>query len=279
MTRWTQGTLLAAILLASPNLLTAQSADADWDVEASLGPSDSLSFEATEGTWMNLDVSPDGQSIVFDLLGDIYSMPIEGGFANRILGGQAFEMQPRFSPDGSSIAFISDRDGMFNIWTVDSDGSNPRQVSKETSREVNSPAWSADGQYVFGRKHFVDTRSLGAGEVWMYHVTGAGGLQVVERNGWQKDLGEPAVSPDGKYLYYSRNVWPGQQFEYNKDPNQTIYAIRRVDLESGQETTVTSRPGGSISPRISPDGTRMSFIRRVRLKTVLFIRDLATGEE
>jgi imidazolonepropionase-like amidohydrolase/Tol biopolymer transport system component len=276
MMRWTQVTLFGALLLTLPTFALAQET---WDVEASLGPADTLSFEATEGTWMNLDVSPDGSMLVFDLLGDIYTMPIEGGVATRILAGQAFEMQPRFSPDGSRIAFISDRDGNFNIWTVGPDGSAPEQVSDEDSREVNSPTWAPDGQYIFARKHFVDTRSLGAGEVWMYHVSGTGGLQVVERNGWRKDLGEPAISPDGKFLYYSRNVWPGQQFQYNKDPNQTIYAIRRVDLETGEETTVTSRPGGSITPRISPDGTKMSFVRRVRLNTVLFIRDLQTGEE
>ena len=87
-------------------------------------------------------------------------------------------MQPRFSPDGSSIAFISDRDGNFNLWLMDPDGSNTRQVSKEGDREVNSPAWAPDGQYVYVRKHFVDERSLGAGEVWMYHVSGGAGLQV-----------------------------------------------------------------------------------------------------
>jgi imidazolonepropionase-like amidohydrolase/Tol biopolymer transport system component len=277
MTRWTRDILLGLLLLLSlPMLVSAQEG---WDVEASLGPADTLSFEATEGTWMNVDVSPDGSTLVFDILGDIYTMPIGGGVATRILGGQAFEMQPRFSPDGSRIAFISDRNGNFNIWTVDPNGGSPQQVSDEDNREVNSPTWGSDGQYVFARKHFVDTRSLGAGEIWMYHVSGTGGLQVVERNGWQKDLGEPEVSPDGEFLYYSRNVWPGQQFQYNKNPYRTIYEIRRVSLESGEETTVTSRPGGSITPRISPDGTKMSFIRRVRLNTVLFIRDLATGEE
>jgi imidazolonepropionase-like amidohydrolase/Tol biopolymer transport system component len=274
----TRGAVVLTLLLLSPALVSAQE-DEKWDVERSLGTATPLSFETTEGTWMNVDVSPDGQTILFDLLGDIYSMPIEGGVATRIVGGLAFDMQPRFSPDGSSVAFISDRDGNFNIWLMDPDGSDPRQVSKEASREVNSPAWSPDGQYVFARKHFVERRSLGAGEVWMYHVSGGAGLQVVGRNGWQKDLGEPVISPDGKYLYYSRNVWPGQTFEYNKNPNRTIYAVRRVELATGEESTVTSRPGGSITPRLSPDGSKLAFIRRVRLKSVLFLRELATGEE
>ncbi len=258
---------------------TSQEGSGDWDVEQSLGPTIPLSFETDEGTWMNVDVDPTGGAIVFDLLGDLYTMPITGGLSIRISSGQSFDMQPRFSPDGSAIAFISDRDGATNIWLMDPDGSNLRQISEESNQEVNSPSWSPDGQYIFVRKHFVDQRSLGAGEVWMYHVSGGSGLQVTERNGFQKDQGEPAISPDGQYLYYSRNVWPGQTFEYNKNPYQTIYAIVRRDLSTGEERTLLRRPGGSITPRPSPDGTKLAFIRRVRENTVLFLHDLATGEE
>ena len=285
--------LIAAALVALPtsSLISAQDApgptraspsstqEASWDVDQSLGPATQLSFETDEGTWMNVDVSDDGQTLVFDLLGDLYTIPIGGGLATRISSGQAFDMQPRFSPDRSSIAFISDRDGNFNLWLMDPDGSNPRQVSKEENREVNSPAWAPGGQHVYVRKHFVDERSLGAGEVWMYHVSGGAGLQVTERDGWQKDQGEPAASGDGRYLYYSRNVYPGQTFQYDKNVYQTIYAILRRDLTTGEERTVVRRPGGSITPRPSPDGTKLAFIRRVRLNSVLFLHHLETGEE
>ena len=183
-------------------------------------------------------------------------------------------MQPRFSPDGKRIAFTSDRDGLWNIWMMDADGNNAKQVSKEKRWFVNSPTWSADGNYIFARRHFVQTRSLGAGEIWMFHASGSDGLQVTEKNGWQKDAGEPAVSPDGKYLYYSKDVTPGQQFEYNKDPNGTIYAIIRRDLATGHERPVVSIQGGSVTPRPSPDGKSLAYIRRVRLGSQLFVRDL-----
>ena len=159
------------------------------------------------------------------------------------------------------------------------DGADPRQLSKEDDREVNSLAWSPDGEYLFTRKHFVEQRSLGAGEVWMYHRAGGGGLQVTERTSWQKDQGEPAVSPDGEWLYYSQDVTPGEFFEYNKDPYAGIYAILRRNLVTGETERVTGGPGGAITPRISPDGRLMSFIRRDRLNTVLYLRDLETGEE
>ena len=229
-----------------------------------------------------MDVSPDGKTVVFDLLGDFYSMPIEGtagGSARRLTSGPAFDMQPRFSPDGRRIAFASDRDGATNIWVMDADGSNPKQISKETKWFINSPTWSPDGRYIFSRKHFVKERSLGAGEIWMHHVSGAEGLQVTEKTSWQKDAGEPAISPDGNYLYYSKDVTPGQNFEYNKDPHGTIYAIVRRDLTTGEEKRIVDRPGGAIAPRPSPDGSLLAFIRRVGTGSQLFLRNLDTGEE
>ncbi|MDX1674773.1 MAG: hypothetical protein R3314_08270, partial [Longimicrobiales bacterium] len=273
--------VLAALLAFStaPTTVAAQEGDDDWDIEQSLGPSKTLAFTTSEGTWMNLDVSPDGETIVFDLLGDLYAVPTGGGQATRLTHGQAFDFQPRYSPDGRTIAFTTDRDGAQNIWLMDADGSNPRQVTREGSREVNSPAWSPDGENLFVRKHFVDRRSLGAGEVWMYHRSGGGGLQVTDRTSWQKDQGEPAPSPDGRWVYYSQDVTPGEFFEYNKDPYAGIYAILRRDLVTGETEPVTGGPGGAITPRFSPDGRLMSFIRRDRLSTELWIRDLETGEE
>jgi Tol biopolymer transport system component/imidazolonepropionase-like amidohydrolase len=253
-----------------------------WDVTADLGPVQKIAFDTSEGTWMNVDVSPDGRRIVFDLLGDIYTMPVGGTVASqatRITGGPAFDMQPRFSPDGKRIAFASDRDGLWNIWTMDAEGKNLTQVSREKRWFVNSPAWAPDGNYIFARRHFVASRSLGAGEIWMFHAAGSDGLQVTEKNGFQKDAGEPAVSPDGRYLYYSKDVTPGQQFEYNKDPNGTIYAIIRRDLNTGRERTAVSVQGGSVTPRVSPDGKSLAYVRRVRLGSQLYVRDLQTGHD
>src|SRR5258708_1303348 len=67
-----------------------------------------IEFTTEEGTWISLDVSPDGKGIAFELLGDIYTLPIAGGEANLIAGGMAFDSQPKFSPDGKRIACLSD---------------------------------------------------------------------------------------------------------------------------------------------------------------------------
>ena len=189
-------------------------------------------------------------------------------------------MQPRFSPDGSRIAFARDRDGLWNIWTMDGEGKNAKQISREKRWFVNSPAWAPDGLYIFARRHFVKERSLGAGEIWMYHAAGpSDGLQVTERNGFQKDAGEPVISPDGRYLYYSKDVTPGATFEYNKDPNGTIYAIIRRDLVTGRERRAVSVQGGSVTPQISPDGKTLAYVRRVRLASKLYLRDLESGRD
>lgn len=229
---------------------------------------------------MNLDLSPDGKDIVFDMLGDIYKMPVTGGKATLLAGGLASEVQPRFSPNGKYISYTSDKNGGDNIWVMNADGSAKRAITKETFRLLNNAVWTPDNQYLIARKHFTSSRSLGAGEMWMYHVAGGGdGVQLTKRKNDQQDAGEPEVSPDGKYVYYSEDVSPGPQFQYNKDPNGEIYNIKRLNRETGETETVAGGDGGAVRPQLSPDGKLLAFVRRVRLKSVLYLQDLATGEE
>jgi len=257
----------------------ASTATPKWDVQNPPGPSRDIPIDVTRGTWMSLDVSPDGRTIVFDLLGDIYVMPVSGGEARAIASGVAWDMQPKWSPDGRHIAFTSDRAGGDNIWIMEADGSNPTQVSKESFRLLNQPEWTPDGQFIVARKHFTSARSLGAGELWMYHRSGGGGVQMTERRTQQKDTGEPAFSPDGRYLYFSDDATPGGTFEYSKDVNTQIYIIRRLDRETGEVRPYVTGPGGSIRPTPSPDGRSLAFIRRVRYQSVLYVMDIESGRE
>ena len=250
-----------------------------WDVNNAPGPKSTAKIDVTEGTWMTVDVSPDGEGIVFDLLGDIYFLPMAGGEAKSLTSGAMWDMQPRFSPDGKRIAFTSDRAGGDNIWVMNRDGSDPKQVTKESFRLLNSPAWSPDGQYIAARKHFTAGRSLGAGEIWIYHVSGGDGLQVTKKANEQKDVGEPVFSPDGKTIYYSMDATPGAFFQYNKDPYAGIYAIRAVNIETGENERVTGGPGGAVRPVVSRDGKKLAFARRIRDQEVLMLRDLGSGRE
>jgi imidazolonepropionase-like amidohydrolase/Tol biopolymer transport system component len=273
----------ALVIVASSTYAVDESKKKDdkkkWDVEAPLGPTKTIEFTTDEGTWMNLDVSPDGKQIAFDLLGDIYVMPITGGKATLLRGGPAFEVQPRFSPDGKHISYTSDKDGADNVWVMDRDGSNPKPVTKEDFRLVNNAVWTPDGQFLVAKKHFTSRRSLGAGEMWLYHRSGGEGLQITKRRNDQQDVGEPCVSKDGRYVYFSEDMSPGSTFQYNKDPNGEIYAIRRADRETGEVKSIVTGPGGAVRPQVSPDGKTLAYVHRVRAKSALYVQDLTSGAQ
>ena len=276
-----KGIAALSLLLLSTTAL-AQDKDAKkWDVAAPPMKSRSVPINVSEGTWMNLDVSPDGRTIAFDLLGDIYTIPIAGGRATRISAGLPFEMQPRFSPDGTKIAFTSDRGGGDNIWIMDVDGSDKRQLTKESFTLLNNPTWSPDGKYIAARKHFTTQRSAGTGEVWLYHVAGGGGVSLVERPNpqHQKELGEPMFTPDGEGVYFTLDTTPGGTFEYAQNSNDQVFAIERYDIDTGERTTVAAGPGGAVRPTPSPDGKWLAFVKRERAKSKLYIKDLRSGVE
>jgi imidazolonepropionase-like amidohydrolase/Tol biopolymer transport system component len=281
MTRFIATLAASTILATAPGLALQDSDDADWDVAHPPLPTRSIPIEVSEGTWMSLDVSPDGQTIAFDLLGDIYTMPVGGGAATNIASGLPWEYQPRFSPDGSRIAFTSDRGGGDNVWIMNTDGSEARQLTEESFRLLNNPTWHPSGRYIAARKHYTTQRSAGTGEIWMYHVLGGNGVQLVERpnEDFQKELGEPIFSPDGRYVYYTQNVTPGNTFIYAQDSNTDLFNIRRYDTETGEIDTVVEGAGGAVRPAPSPDGRYMAFIRRDRIRSGLYIKDLHSGEE
>lgn len=272
---------IATPLAAAPAKKDAKAED-KWSVEAPKGAVlKQVPIVTDEGTWMDVDVSPDGKTIAFTLLGDIYTLPINGGTPKRITEGLSWDVQPRFSPDGSRIAFTSDRGGGDNIWVMNPDGTDKRQVTKEDFRLVNQPSWSPDGRFIAAKKHYTTERSAGTGEVWLYHVSGGGGVQVVERANerLQKELGEPTFAPDGSAIYYTRNTTPGNVFEYAQDSNAGIFAIERHDLATGEVTTTVSGYGGAVRPTPSPDGKELAFVRRDKDQTQLWVKDLASGRE
>jgi imidazolonepropionase-like amidohydrolase/Tol biopolymer transport system component len=238
-------------------------------------------IDVNEGTWMSVDVSQDQKTIIFDLLGDLYLLPWEGGIAQNISSGSSWDMQPTFSPDGKWIAFTSDADGADNIWVMSSTDFNQKwQVSKEKDRLLNSPAWTEDSKGIVARKHFSNYRSLGAGELWLYHFKGnASGVQMTQKASDQKDEGEPAISMDGQWVYYSQDISDTKNFEYNKNANQGIYGIKRFNRETGESKIILSGAGGAIRPTPSWDGKKLAFIRRVDGKSWVWLHDLQTNAQ
>ena len=236
-----------------------------------------IEFTTDEATWLSLTLTPDGKTIIFELLGDLYSLPIGGGEAKPVTTGMAFDSQPSVSPDGKKIAFISDRDGAENLWICNLDGSDPKQLSKDAQGDFQSPSWTADGDYVLVSRKQANTLH----EVWMYNIQGGSGVQVTKSSPKadtppQQRLRTVGVvaSPDGKYFYYARRTG---NFTYNT--TFPIWQVVRSDRTTGDEDVITSAPGSAFRPVISPDGKKLVFGTRQDTETGLRVRDLETGEE
>ena len=202
---------------------------------------------------MSVDVSPDGKTLVFDILGDLYTVPMTGGAAVRITSGPAYDFQPRFSPDGKRILFTSDRGGSDNLWTVAPDGSGPLPITADTQHVINSGAWSPDGEYVVARKRLTDQSSIGTVELWLYHRLGGAGIQVTKKSELP-DANGPVFSPDGRWIYYAARHG---RYHYNANVYAGIWQIEGYDRETGNTRVVTDGYGGSGRPR-SPRTARPS---------------------
>jgi len=264
--RWVPFTLL---LLAFPGWAQAQEAP-DPDRGLPLEPERWARFSTSEGTWISLDVSPDGQTIVFDLLGDLYTLPVTGGATTRITAGLPHDMQPRFSPDGETVVFVSDASGDDNVWTVPVGGGDPSQLTRGTGSAFLSPTWTPDGQYV------VVSRSmplLGLEKLWLYHKDGGTGLEMVGGAPGLRMMGA-AMGPDPRFVYYHQRLGAWQ---YNAVLPQ--YQLQVYDREAGTRTALSSRYGSAFRPQISPDGRWMTYGSRHDAETGLRIRDLESGEE
>ena len=237
-----------------------------------------ITFTTNEGTWMSLDISPNGKSIIFDLLGDIYTIAYKGGKAKRLTSGIAFDSQPVYSPNGKNISFISDRGGSENLWIATVNGDKPKQLSKSKDGQFSSPVFSTDGKYVYVSKTSWPQRTF---EIWMYHVSGGSGIQITkakskpdQKGSERKNALGAAISPDGKYLYYANKTGG---FSYNmKFP---AWQIARRDLVTGDEDIITRAEGSGIKPKISPDGRFLVYGTRYKTETGLRIKDLSSGSD
>ena len=264
------GPWTVALPLLLPVMLQAQEPEEDPDRGLPLEPARWARFTTSEGTWTSLDVSPDGQTIVFDMLGDLYSMPAGGGNATRLTGGMGYDMQPRFSPDGERIVFVSDRSGDNNIWLMPAAGGEPRQLSKGIGSRFLSPEWMPDGKYV------VVSRAApfaGLEKLWLYHVDGGTGLEMVGGSGGQRMLGA-AVDAEGRYIWYAQRFGTWQ---YNAIFPQ--YQLWVYDRRSGTRTPMSNRYGSAFRPALSPDGTLLAYGTREDAETGIRLRDLVSGEE
>jgi len=278
--------LLSAALLSGPFLpasgALAQSADpaTTWDVTNTGQPYRDVSFATTEGTWMSLDVSPDGKWIAFDLLGDIYRIPATGGDAVPIQSGSAMQYVPRFSPDGRAIAFVSDASGNNNLWIANADGSDARAVTKDERNLLMAPDWSPAGDTLAAVRIDAAYPNRWASQVILFPLDekrqSGEGRVLVDTPANRRDVMEPRFSPDGRWVYYTERLNSPNIYI---DGNHSNYGIKRREIATGKIEDVAAGFGGAMAAQLSRDGKTLAFLRRVMDKTVLFKLDLASGEQ
>ncbi|MDT8369822.1 MAG: amidohydrolase family protein [Longimicrobiales bacterium] len=262
--------LATALLSVSPSAGLAQEASGTGD-PLPLEVDRTIPIDLTEGTWMSVDVSPDGTQIVFDHLGDLFLLPIEGGSARRLTSDLAFDAQPRFSPDGSRIVFTSDRSGGQNIWIMSLDGADTVQVTRGEANRAESPEWTPDGNYIVASMG--GFRGGDLPKLRLYHARGGAGTALVDEPDNLKVLGA-AFGADDRWIWYARRTG---DWTYNAPMPQ--YQLAVYDRESGESYTRTSRWGSGFRPTLSPDGRWLVYGTRHDSETGLRIRNLDTGEE
>jgi Tol biopolymer transport system component len=273
-----------------------------WDTTKARGKTREIDFDTSEGTWMSVSLSPDEKYVLFDLLAHIYRVPTGGGNAECLTqnSGVALNFQPRYSPDGKYIAFISDRGGQNNLWVMDADGSNPRAVFDDKDIRATQPTWTPDSQYILIVRDSVASglEPRPPSGVWMYHRDGGKGLELIGKE--SRDAEWPSVSSDGRYVYFHYAAGEPSSYAGHDDITQGSYQIKRLDLRTGNVVDITAGTGeqqyrasngGAIAPEISPDGRWLAFARRIPNgtisykghkfgpRTALWLRDLQSGAE
>lgn len=224
-------------------------------------------LKTAEGTWTSVDVSPDGKTILFDMMGDLYSIPADGGKATQITRGLAFDQHPRYSPDGKKILFVSDKSGAENLWYIDTEKKDTVQLTKELNQNFPSAAWTPDGNYI------VFSKGRRINKLYMIHKDGGSGTQLIDEPATLKII-DPALSADGQKIYYSFRTG---SWNYNAQLPQ--YEIGVYDRKNASATKLTTRYGSAFTPVLSKDGAWMVYGTRFEDKTGLILRDLKSGDE
>lgn len=202
---------------------------------------------------------PDGQAIVFAAeIGpghaDIFRMNVDGTGRQPLTMHPANDSSPAVSPDGSRIAFESDRDGNSEIYVMNADGRHLTRLTHDPARD-GAPAWSPDGRRIV----FTSERDNRAGaDVYVMNADGSGLERLTDDlTNWA-----PQFSPDGSQV----------AVQVGRD----VYVI---DLRSRTRRRLTFEPQDGMNPTWSPDGTRMAFVTTRNRRAEIFTMNADGAEQ
>jgi dipeptidyl aminopeptidase/acylaminoacyl peptidase len=193
------------------------------------------------------DLSKDGTKVAFTSppgasgANEIYVMDADGQNPTRLTdNGSINDRFPAFSPDGTKIAFDTERDGNFEIYVMDADGQNPTRLTNNAGVDSH-PVFSPDGSKIA----YTSESSPGQREIFVMDADGQNQTQLT--NNGVTDL-EPDFSPDGSRIAFARNV------------TGSNYEVFVMDADGQNQTRLTNRVSIDERPIFSPDGTKIAFL-------------------
>jgi len=215
-------------------------------------------------------LSPDGSKLAFVWRGDIWIVPSEGGIAKQLTQHPSYDKQPSFSPNGSEIAFISDRNAGDQVYIVPIEGGTPEQLTFHTAG-YTLEEWYPSGDALLvsaNRDHFWQ----GTQRFFkLYrHERKATDLlfDAYGQNG--------VISPDGKHLLFTREGMSWWRKGYYGSRASQIW---RYDLETGEYTKLLNRETGSRWPLWKTDDSGFYYVGSQSGSFNLWEYDLETNEE
>jgi tricorn protease len=196
-------------------------------------------------------LSPDGSKICFSYIGDLWTVPSTGGVATRLTINPALDGYPRWSPDGKWIAFVSSREGSYDIFLIPSDGGEARRLTQNSMGSFLND-WSPDGSKII----FTSARDTSVLQQYEIDVK----TLIVKTLTHDSMFTRYGVySPDGKSIAYDRSgvtaVW--WRPRYHGSANFDIYT---ESLVTGKIQRITTYDGNDIWPMYSADGKSIYYV-------------------